>query len=62
MLKLHCLTAPSLRCAISKHYPDITSLCPSQGSTGPPGTQGPAGTKVWHQHQHCHIQPGRGKQ
>lgn len=51
--------APSSSCATSQHCPDRASPCLPQGSAGPPGTQGPAGTKV--QHQHRHIQPGRGK-
>lgn len=50
-----CPTAPSLSCATSKHCHKIMSPCPLQGSTGPPGAQGPAGTKVWHWHRHRHI-------
>lgn len=65
MLGWCCHIAPSATSATSKHCPDIMSPCPLQGSTGPPGTQGPAGTKVWHQHWHqhglCHVPPGRGK-
>lgn len=52
----HC---PLFELCTSKHCPDKTSPRLPQGSAGPPGTQGPAGTKV--QPQHRRVQPGRGK-